>query len=294
MNRTKGHGNPANRRALKMRNFDYGTITKSAIKWVMLAFFMGLWATACETVPLTGRQQLNLVPDDQILQMSLSSYDEFLAEHKVIRGTKDARMVQRVGERIQKAVEQYLAQQNLSRQIEGYQWEFNLIQDKAKNAFAMPGGKVVVFDGILPVAQNETGLAVVMGHEIAHVIANHGNERMSQGLLAQMGGMALNVALSQKPAQTQQLFMTAFGVGAQVGFLLPYSRLQESEADHLGLIFMAIAGYDPRAAVDFWKRMSAGGGAAPPEFLSTHPAGQTRIQDLEKYIPEAMKYYKQR
>ncbi len=267
-------------------------MVRHTFKGILVPLLTLLWITACQSVPVTGRQQLNLVPEDQILQMSLSSYDQFLAEHKVVKGTKEARMVQRVGEKIRRAVEQYLRQQNLTERLKGYQWEFNLVQDKAKNAFAMPGGKVVVFTGILPVTQDETGLAVVMGHEIAHVIAAHGNERMSQGLLAQMGGTALGIALSQKSALTQQAFMTAFGVGAQVGFLLPYSRLQESEADHLGLIFMAMAGYDPRESVDFWKRMNAEkGGAGPPEFLSTHPADRTRIENLEKLIPDAMKYY---
>lgn len=265
---------------------------RHCFKKIFFSLAILLWTAACQTVPVTERRQLNLVPENQILQMSLSSYDEFLSEHTVLRGTSEARMVQEAGEKIKRAVEQYLRQNNLSERIEGYSWEFNLIQDKAKNAFAMPGGKVVVFDGILSVTGDETGLAVVMGHEIAHVIASHGNERMSQGLLAQMGGTALSVALSQKPAQTRQLFMTAFGMGAQVGFLLPYSRLQESEADHLGLIFMAMAGYDPRASLDFWRRMNAAKGSeGPPEFLSTHPADQTRIRNLEKILPDAMKYY---
>ena len=257
----------------------------------IIAFALMMAAFSCQTVPVTGREQLHLVPEGQIVEMSLSSYQKFLSEHKVVRGTDEARMVQRVGERIRTAVERYLEQRGLSDRIEGYSWEFNLIDDEAKNAFAMPGGKVAVFSGILPVTRDEAGLAVVMGHEIAHVVASHGNERMSQGLLAQMGGMALSIALAKKPAETQQLFMAAFGVGAQVGFLLPYSRIQESEADHLGLIFMVMAGYDPHAAVDFWQRMSAAKqGASPPEFLSTHPSDRTRIENLKKIIPEAMEY----
>jgi predicted Zn-dependent protease len=155
----------------------------------------------------------------------------------------------------------------------------------------MPGGKVVFYEGIMPICKNETGVAVVMGHEVAHAVAEHGNERMSQGLIAQGGAVLLSKALENKPEQTQQLWMTAFGLGAQVGVLLPYSRTQESEADHLGLVFMAMAGYDPRAAVDFWQRMSADGGAKPPEFLSTHPADNTRIRDIEEHMPEALKYY---
>jgi len=262
------------------------------LKGAIFLSILLMTALSCQTVPISERQQLRLLPEGQILEMSLSSYQQFLSEHKVVRGTDEARMVQRIGERISKAVERYLAQNNLSDRIEGYEWEFNLVEDEATNAFAMPGGKVVAFTGILPVTQNETGLAVVMGHEIAHVIAGHGNERMSQGLLAQMGGTALSIALAERPAQTQQLFMAAFGIGAQVGFLLPYSRIQESEADHLGLIFMAMAGYDPRASVDFWQRMSsAKDGGSPPEFLSTHPSGSTRIENLRELIPEAMKYY---
>jgi predicted Zn-dependent protease len=189
-------------------------------------------------------------------------------------------------------VERYFHEHNLSGRLKGYKWEFNLVEDKEINAWCMPGGKVVVYTGILPVAKDETGLAVVMGHEIAHAVAQHGDERMSQALLAEMGGMALSLALSQNPSQTNDLYLAAYGAGATVGVLLPYSRLQESEADRLGLIFMAMAGYDPRAAVDFWKRMAASkkGGAAP-EFLSTHPADSKRINNIEKLIPEAMSYY---
>lgn len=155
----------------------------------------------------------------------------------------------------------------------------------------MPGGKVVVYTGILPFTKDETGLAVVLGHEIAHAVAHHGNERMSQGLIAQLGGTALQVALAKKPQQTQQLYMTVFGAAANVGYLLPYSRLQESEGDYLGLIFMAMAGYDPQAAVPFWERMAAQGGGKPPEFLSTHPSDETRMKDLQKNMNEALSYY---
>ena len=179
-------------------------------------------------------------------------------------------------------------------EIKNYRWEFNLIEnDKMVNAFCMPGGKVGVYTGILPITQNETGLAVVMGHEIAHAIAKHGNERVSQGLLAQLGGVALSTALSKNPGTTNQIFMAAYGVGANVGVLLPYSRLHESEADRIGLILMAKAGYDPREAVPFWQRMNEKGGPRPPEFLSTHPAPESRIKQIQDLIPEAMKYYKE-
>lgn len=250
---------------------------------------------ACQTVPITGRQQLSLIPSGQILSMSETQYRDFLSEHTVVTDTENARMVKRVGVRIQSAVEEYFYENNLSARLEGYEWEFNLVDDDAVNAWCMPGGKVVVYTGILPIAENDEGLAVVMGHEIAHAVADHGDERMSQGLIAQMGGMALSTALANKPEQTQNLFMTAYGIGAQVGVLLPYSRLHESEADRLGLIFMAMAGYDPREAPEFWKRMSAEKqGAAPPEFLSTHPADETRIRNLEEQMDEAMSYYRRR
>ncbi len=252
-----------------------------------------VFLAACSTVPLTGRQQLDLVPSDQIMAMSAQQYDQVLDEHTVIRGTDDARMVDRVGNRIRSAVERYLASQNQSRLLQGYNWEFNLIEDKSANAWAMPGGKVAVYTGILPITQDENGLATVLGHEVAHAVARHGNERMSQGLLTQLGGAALSVALSQNPSQTDSLFMAAYGIGSQVGVLLPFSRLQESEADHLGLIFMAMAGYDPRGALDFWRRMeNQSGGGRPPEFLSTHPANENRLSQIRKNLPEAMRYYR--
>jgi predicted Zn-dependent protease len=252
-----------------------------------------LLAFACSTVPVTGRRQLNLIPASTINSMSFQNYQQFLSEHKVLRGTEDARMVKRIGERTQSAVERYFAGEGMSDQLRGYAWEFNLVEDDLVNAWCMPGGKVVVYTGILPVTRDEAGLAVVMGHEIAHAIANHGNERMSQGLIAEFGGMALSELIKNKPAEAQNLFMSAFGIGANVGVLLPFSRRQESEADHLGLIFMAMAGYDPRVAVDFWKRMAdQKGGAAPPEFLSTHPSDQTRIRKIQELIPDAMNYFK--
>ena len=248
---------------------------------------------ACTTVPLTGRQQLKLIPSSDMMAMSYQQYDQFLQENKKSTNQQQTAMVRRCGQRIQKAVETYFAQNNMSSHLNGYNWEFNLVEDPQVNAWCMPGGKVVVYTGILPIAQNETGLAVVMGHEIAHAVAEHGSERMSQQMLAQLGGTALQVALQEKPQETQALWMTAYGVGSQLGALLPYSRLQESEADHLGLVFMAMAGYDPRAATGFWQRMAGQkGGQAPPVFLSTHPSDQTRIAKLNQLMPEALKYYK--
>lgn len=260
-------------------------------KWLVLIF--SLLFITCSTVPITGRKQLSIIPASQIQTMSFSNYDEFLNTNKVIQSGKNAEMVKRVGKKIQFAVESYFAQKKMSSALKGYSWEFNLVEDPSVNAWCMPGGKVVVYSGILPVTQNETGLAVVMGHEVAHAVAGHGNERMSQGLMVQFGGMALEKALEQKPEETRQLYMSAFGMGAQLGVMLPYSRLHESEADHLGLIFMAMAGYDPHSAVDFWQRMSANkGGQAPPEFMSTHPADDTRIKQIQKLLPEALKHYK--
>ena len=249
-----------------------------------------LWA--CSTVPITGRKQLDIVPSSTMLSTSFQEYDKFLEEHKLSTNQEQTQMVKRVGTSIQKAVEQYFQQKGLSNQLNGYAWEFNLVESEEVNAWCMPGGKVVVYSGILPITRDEAGLATVMGHEIAHAVAKHGNERMSQAMVTQMGGMALAVALEQNPSQTSQLWMAVYGMGSQMGILLPYSRLQESEADHLGLIFMAMAGYDPNNAVEFWQRMSQmKGGQAPPEFLSTHPSDETRIRKIREFLPEAMKYY---
>lgn len=266
---------------------------KSAKMYVIHLITLLVFVTGCSSVPITGRKQLNLIPASTMLSMSYSQYDEFLKTNKPVTGTAQAQQVKSVGQKIQRAVETYFAQQKMSDQLKGYDWEFNLVESKDVNAWCMPGGKVVVYSGILPLTQDENGLAVVMGHEIAHAIAEHGNERMSQGLITQLGGIALSEAVKNKPQETQALWMAAFGVGAQVGVLLPYSRLHESEADRLGLIFMSIAGYDPNGAVPFWTRMSQlNQGAKPPEFLSTHPSDATRIKKIKEQLPEALKYYK--
>lgn len=254
-----------------------------------------LMVAACTTVPITGRSQFNIVPDQTMLSMSFQQYDQFLKENQLSSDPAKTRMVKEVGQRISSAVEQYLIQNNMAGELRNYAWEFNLVENDEVNAWCMPGGKVVVYTGILPIAQDASGLAVVMGHEIAHAVAKHGNERMSHALAVQMGGMGLSAALSSYPQQTQQLWMAAVGAGAQLGILLPYSRLQEREADELGLIFMAMAGYDPNHAIGFWERMAQKkGGAAPPEFLSTHPADTTRIQNIRALIPKAMTYYRPR
>ncbi|MCX6150877.1 MAG: M48 family metallopeptidase [Ignavibacteriales bacterium] len=263
------------------------------LKGLFVLLIVALLSIQCSTVPITGRQQLDLIPSSQMQSMSYQQYGDFLKTAKLSNDQNGIALVRRVGTKVQAAVEQYFAQNKMSKELNGYSWEFNLVEDPQVNAWCMPGGKVVVYTGILPITKDEAGLATVMGHEIAHAIAKHGDERMSQGLLTQLGGMALEKAIETKPAATQQLFMTAFGLGAQLGVLLPYSRLHESEADHLGLIFMAMAGYDPNQAVPFWQRMAQlGKGQKPPEFLSTHPSDETRISDIQKALPEAMKYYK--
>ncbi len=252
-----------------------------------------LLVSYCSSVPITGRKQLSLIPSSQMMSMSFQQYDAFLKSNKKSADSKQTAMVLKVGKSIQKAVETYFAQKNLSAQLNGYAWEYTLVESDEVNAWCMPGGKVVVYTGILPITKDETGLAVVLGHEIAHAIAEHGSERMSQGLLAEMGGMALATALQEKPAQTQAIWMTAFGIGSQVGVMLPFSRLHEEEADHLGLIFMAMAGYKPENAVGFWERMaSMKQGQSPPEFLSTHPSDETRIAKIKAFLPEAETYYR--
>lgn len=255
---------------------------------VAAALLMG-----CSTVPVTGRSQLDLIPASTMQALSSDQYGAFLNANKVSTDREKSALVTRVGTRIQGAVEDYFRRENMLAELDGYNWQFKLIESEEANAWCMPGGRVVVYTGILPVTRTETGLAVVLAHEIAHAVAEHGNERMSQQLIAQLGGMALSEAVSKKPEQTQQIYMTAFGLGAQFGALLPFSRLQESEADHLGLIFMAMAGYDPNEAVALWRRMSENSaGQAPPEFMSTHPSHSSRIAKLQEHMPEAMQYYK--
>lgn len=247
---------------------------------------------ACSTVPLTGRKQLSLVSSGELMQMANTQYDQFLSESKVLTGTADANRVKSIGNKLARAVETYMNQNGYSEHLKGFQWEFNLVNNEQKNAFCMPGGKVAVYTGILPVCKTDAGLATVMGHEIAHAIAHHGGERMSQSLAAMGVQLAANVALSDKDPQVVNTFNSLYGVGANVGYLLPNSRKQESEADRLGLIFMAMAGYNPSEAVGFWERMSSGAGQKPPEFLSTHPSDERRIRDIQRHVPEAMKFYK--
>ena len=249
----------------------------------------------CQTNPVTGRKSLGLVPASEMQSMSYTEYSTFISSHKLSTNAEQTAMVKRVGMRIQNSVETYMAQNGKSNELKGFKWEFNLIEDPTVNAWCMPGGKVVVYTGIMPVVQSETGLAVVLGHEIAHAIANHGTERMSQGMVQQMGGVALDVALANKPAETKALFSQAYNAGSNVAVILPYSRMHESEADHMGLIFMAMAGYNPAEAAVFWQRMKAAsaGSQKPNELLSTHPSDDRRIADIQKWLPEVnQKYYK--
>jgi len=260
-------------------------------KLVILAGLL-LLLSGCSEVEITGRKQFNIVPDSTMNSMSFQSYGDFLSTHKLSTNAEQTQMVKRIGGRIQNAVEQYCTNNNIKDRLAGYEWDFNLVEDPNVNAWCMPGGKVVVYTGILPVTQGEAGLAVVMGHEIAHAFAKHGAERMSQGLLVELGGMALSTAMKDRPELTQNLFMQSYGIGTKLG-VLKYSRTHENEADHLGLVFMAMAGYNPEEAIVFWQRMSVQKtGAQPPEFLSTHPADQTRIQNLKNLLPDAMQYYK--
>lgn len=249
---------------------------------------------SCSKNPITGRNQAHLVSESELQAMASQQYSQFLSQNHVVSPSadRDAEMVRRVGQRVANAVTKYFNQQGQGSALAGYHWEFNLVQSNEANAWCMPGGKVVVYTGLLPITQNEAALAMVLGHEISHAVLQHGNERMSQQLIAQGLGTGLSVALANKPAATQQIFSQAYGIGAQVGVLLPFSRKQELEADRYGMIFGAMAGYNPREAIALWQRMEkASNGQTPPEFLSTHPSAGNRISQLEKYLPEALKYY---
>ena len=252
-----------------------------------------LLCSSCLKNAITGKRSLELIPESEMISMSLTEYKTFLTQNPPLASNDErVTLVKRTGERIQKAVEQFYANKGLKKELDGFNWEFNVVNSPEVNAWCMPGGKVVVYTGLLPVTQTEEALAIVMGHEIGHAVARHGNQRMSEGLLVQFGGTALDLATSQKPALTRQLFQQAYGVTTQLG-TLKYSRTQESEADKMGLVFAAMAGYNPEVAIPFWKRMSASNtGQKPPELLSTHPSDETRIKDLQAFMPQAKKYYK--
>jgi predicted Zn-dependent protease len=257
---------------------------------ILLSFLL---AMSCSRNAITGRNQLSLVSEAQVQNMAKTEYRQFLSQNKVVNtaANADAEMVVRVGTRIANAITQYYKEKGVANVLDGYKWEFNLVESKEVNAWCMPGGKVVVYTGILPITQNEAALAIVLGHEITHAVAGHGRERMSEALLAQGIQVAGNVALGSDP-KAVNIFNNVYGPTAQVGVLLPNSRKQELEADHYGLIFAAMAGYDPREAIPFWQRMAKLGGSKPPVFLSDHPADEERIQKLQELMPEALKYYK--
>ncbi len=265
------------------------------MKKLLTLFLVATIIGGCTTNRVTGRKQLSLVPESELQMMANQQYSDFLKENKVLNPSNntEAAMVKRVGSNIADAITNYYNSTGQGDVLSGYNWEFNLVESGDINAWCMPGGKVVVYTGLLPVTQTEDALAVVVGHEIAHAIAQHGNERMSQQLIQQLGGVALQVAIANQPQQTQNIFMTSYGIGTTVGAILPFSRKEELEADKFGLFFSAMAGYDPQVAIPFWERMANSGGAKPPEFLSTHPADDTRIDKLRNIMPEAMKYYYQ-
>ena len=257
-------------------------------KFKFIAFAILVLVVSCAKNPFTGKSTIALVPNSQIFPSAFQQYNQFLSENKVIKGTTDAKRIETIGTKIKTASERWLAANGQADYLEGYAWEYNLVDSKEVNAWCMPGGKIVFYTGILPICKDDAGIAAVMGHEVAHALANHGQQRMSAGLLQQLGAVGTQIAIGNKDPQTQALIMQAYGVGTQVGGMLPFSRAHESEADMIGLTLMAIAGYDPINAVKVWERMSANsGGQAPPEILSTHPSNETRIKELTALIPQA-------
>jgi predicted Zn-dependent protease len=259
-------------------------------KQITLSIFMALMLINCNTNPFTGKKTMALVSNDKLIPMSFQQYTQVMSESKVVKNTQQAEMLQRVGNKIKVAAERWLDANGYQGYTKDYKWEFNLIDEDVINAWAMPGGKVAFYTGILPVAENERGVATIMGHEVAHALANHGQQRMSAGIYQQAVGVAGSVALSQTDMspEAQQGFMMAYGLGSQIGGMLPFSRSHETEADKIGLTLMAIAGYDPSDAYKLWERMdAASNGQKPPEFLSTHPANDTRISNLKEWAPEA-------
>lgn len=268
------------------------TISFPSLSMQIILLFTALLFESCGSVPFTGRRQLQLVSNQEVIALSLQQYQDFMRTAPLEKGTSNAAMVTRIGTRIANAVETFYTNNGYASALENFSWEFNLVKDKSVNAFAMPGGKVVIYTGLLPVTQTEEALAVVIGHEIAHVIAQHSSERLSQQMALQYGGAIAGGLLGNSQAM-QQLGQTVFGLGAQYGVMMPYARKQEYEADEIGLIVMAMAGYDPQVAVPFWTRMAqSGGGAQVPEFLSTHPTDSKRIANIEKIMPTLMQYYK--
>ncbi len=255
-------------------------------KNIIVSLFVVALFLACTTNPFTGKQTMALVPNSQLFPTAFAQYDQFLTENKVLRGTRDAEMITRVGQRIAVAAERWLNANGYQGYLNDYKWEYNLVDDAAVNAWCMPGGKIVFYTGILPVAENEAAIAAIMGHEVAHALANHGQQRMSAGMLQQIGAVAGNIAI--KDDKDRDMFNQYYGIGTTIGAMLPFSRSHETESDRIGLYLTAMAGYNPDEAAELWKRMAArSGGQAPPEFLSTHPSNQTRITNLTALSPTA-------
>lgn len=246
--------------------------------------------TACSTVPLTGRKQVLLVSDQDVVASSLQQYNAYIKSSTLSANKDQTAMVERVGKRIAAATEAYLRNNGMADEIKNFSWEFHLVKDPQVNAFAMPGGKIVVYEGLLPYIKSDDELAVVLGHEVAHAVAKHSNERMSQQILSQYGANILGAALSNKSSAVKSVANSVYGLGTQYGVMLPFSRQHESEADYMGLVLMTMAGYNPEVAVNFWQKMSAGKGKSAPEFMSTHPSDATRIAHIKKYLPEVEKY----
>ncbi len=256
-------------------------LKNSIVALLVLALFL-----SCTTNPFTGKQTMALVPNSQLFPTAFAQYNQFLTENNVVKGTRDAEMITRVGQRIAVAAERWLNANGHQGYLKDYKWEYKLIDDETVNAWCMPGGKIVFYTGILPVAENETAVAAIMGHEVAHALANHGQQRMSAGMLQQIGAVAGNIAI--KDDRDRQMFNQYYGIGTTIGGMLPFSRSHETEADRIGLYLTAMAGYNPDEAAELWKRMAArSGGQAPPEFLSTHPSNQTRISNLTALSPTA-------
>ncbi|WP_310379932.1 M48 family metallopeptidase [Flavobacterium sp.] len=243
---------------------------------------------SCATNPLTGKKPLNFVSNSQLFPSAFQQYGDFLKKSKVITGTQDAKRVEEVGLKIKNAAQKYLTSIGMSQHLKDYRWEYKLVDDKAINAWCMPGGKIVIYTGILPITKNDAGLATVMGHEVSHALADHGAQRMSAAQVQQIGGVVVSVATGNQTEDKQKMWQQYYGIGSQVGGMLPFSRSHETEADKIGLILMTIAGYNPDESVTFWSRMSASSdGQKPPEILSTHPSDATRIANLKALIPEA-------
>ena len=255
---------------------------------VLTAFLLML--AGCGSVPVTGRKQILLVSDQEVLTSSLTQYKDYIKSAPKSGSATQSAMVTRVGRRIAAATEQYLKQNGLADEVKNFSWEFNLVKDNQINAFCMPGGKIVVYEGLMKLVSSDDELAVVIGHEVAHAVAKHSNERMSQQLVAQYGAKIFGEALSGKSAAIQKAGNIVYGLGAQYGVMLPFSRKHETEADYMGLILMTMAGYNPNVAVTFWQKMSAGGSGSVPEIMSTHPSDATRISDIRKHLPEMKKY----